>query len=144
MTGLEAMRRDLERLEHLPNWRKTIGARIARLEHGLAELELEVGPGHRHEGGVVQGGIITQLADAAMGIALRTVQPADRTNTTIELKINFIRPAVEGLIRATGRPVALRAEVLFAEAEVVNSEGKLVARATSTCLVLPARRGDLR
>ncbi len=118
-------------------WRETVGARIAEVEPGHVVVELEVHSGHRHEGGVVQGGIITQIADAAMGMSLLTLQEPDLSNTTIELKINFLRPVVDGTIRAVGRVIEMKKSLLFSEADVLNEEGKLVARASSTCLVIP-------
>ncbi len=118
-------------------WRETIGARIAEVEDGRVTVELEVHAGHRHEGGVVQGGIITQIADAAMGMSLLTLQEPDLANTTIELKINFLRPVVEGRLRAVGRVVEMRRTLLFSEADVLDERGRLVARASSTCLAVP-------
>ena len=118
-------------------WRETIGARIAEVEEGRVVIELDADAKHRHEGGVVQGGIITQIADAAMGMSLLTMQPDDQSNTTIELKINFLRPVVAGRLRAVGRVVELKRTLLFSEADVVDEAGKLVARASSTCLAIP-------
>ena len=86
-------------------WMQTIGARITESEPGRVVLELEAGPEHRHGGGVVQGGVITQIADAAMGMSLATLQEEGVWNTTIELKINFLRPVREGRLRAIGRVV---------------------------------------
>src|SRR6202051_977629 len=106
-------------------WMATLGARISESEPGRVVLELEAGPEHRHGGGVVQGGVITQIADAAMGMTLATLQEDHVWNTTIELKINFIRPVVEGRLRAIGRAVELRQTLLFGEADVVDSEGRL-------------------
>src|SRR5690349_24841483 len=56
-------------------WMQTLGARITEAEPGRVVLELTAGPQHRHGGGVVQGGVITQIADAAMGMSLATLQP---------------------------------------------------------------------
>ena len=117
------------------------GARVAEATPGRVVVELEAGPKHRHGGGVVQGGVITQIADAAMGMSLATLQEDGSWNTTIELKINFVRPAVNGLLRAIGRVVEIRRTLLFAEADVVDADGRLVARASSTCMVVPPGRG---
>jgi uncharacterized protein (TIGR00369 family) len=123
-------------------WQETIGARIAQVEPGSVVVELDVHAGHRHDGGVVQGGVITQIADAAMGMSLMTKQEDGLANTTIELKINFLRPVVEGRLRAVGRIVEMRSSLLFSEADVLDAEGRLVARASSTCLAIerPSRR----
>jgi uncharacterized protein (TIGR00369 family) len=122
-------------------WMETLGARIAEAEPGRVVVELDAGPRHRHGGGVVQGGVITQIADAAMGMSLATLQEDHIWNTTIELKINFIRPMVEGRLRAIGRVVEMKQTLLFGEADVVDDEGRLIARASSTCLVVPEGQG---
>jgi uncharacterized protein (TIGR00369 family) len=120
---------------------ETLGARITESEPGRVVLELEAGSQHRHGGGVVQGGVITQIADAAMGMSLATLQEDGVWNTTIELKINFIRPVVSGRIRAVGRVVDMKQTLLFSEADVLDEQGRLVARASSTCLAVPEGQG---
>jgi uncharacterized protein (TIGR00369 family) len=99
-------------------------------------VELEADEKHRHPGGVVQGGIITQIADAAMGMSLLTMQPPEQANTTIELKINFLRPVVGGRLRAVGHVVEVKRTLGFTEADVIDQDGKLVAHASSTCLAI--------
>ncbi len=158
MSNLEALRMGMVGQGPRAGWRETIGARIASVEPGEAVIELDVHAGHRHEGGaggpgcpgrrprggsppseqggVVQGGIITQIADAAMGMSLMTMQDVGMSNTTIELKINFLRPVVEGRLRAIGRVIAVRDTLLFGEADVLDERDRLVARASSTCLAI--------
>ncbi|HEY8643936.1 MAG TPA: PaaI family thioesterase [Candidatus Dormibacteraeota bacterium] len=140
MTNLEALRQGMVDDGPRAGWRDTIGARIAEVDEGRVVVELDADAKHRHEGGVVQGGIITQIADAAMGMSLLTMQPEDQSNTTIELKINFIRPVVEGRLRAIGRVVELKRTLGFTEADVMDQDGKLIAHASSTCLAI-ARQG---
>src|SRR5216683_1914456 len=122
-------------------WMETLGARISEAEPGRVVLELIAGPQHRHGGGVVQGGVITQIADAAMGMSLATLQPDGIWNTTIELKINFLRPVREGRLRAIGRVVEIKQSLMFSEADVVDERGRLVARASSTNMAVPEGQG---
>jgi uncharacterized protein (TIGR00369 family) len=75
-----------------------------------------------------------------MGMSLMTRQDEGMANTTIELKINFLRPVVDGRLRAIGRVVEMRKALLFSEADVVDEHGRLVARASSTCLAVPRKR----
>jgi len=146
------MSRELERVQNWDRarallaaepagWMETLGARITEAEPGRVVLELVAGPQHRHGGGVVQGGVITQIADAAMGMSLATLQPHGTWNTTIELKINFVRPAIEGRLRAIGRVIEMRQTLLFGEADVVDDRDRLVARASSTCMPVPEGQG---
>jgi uncharacterized protein (TIGR00369 family) len=120
---------------------ETLGARISESEPGRVVLELEAGPKHRHGGGIVQGGVITQIADAAMGMSLATLQEDGLWNTTIELKINFIRPVVSGRLRAVGRVVEMKQTLMFSEADVLDDQDRVVARASSTCLAVPEGQG---
>ena len=122
-------------------WMETLGARITEAEPGRVVLELETGPQHRHGGGVVQGGVITQIADAAMGMSLGTLQEDGLWNTTIELKINFLRPVIEGRLRAIGRVIEMKQTLYFSEADVVDEKGRLIARASSTCMPVPEGQG---
>jgi uncharacterized protein (TIGR00369 family) len=122
-------------------WMAMLGARITEAEPGRVVLELPVGPQHRHGEGVVQGGVITQIADAAMGITLATLQEDGMWNTTIELKINFLRPVIEGRLRAIGRVVEMKQTLFFSEADVIDEKGRLVARASSTCMPVPQGQG---
>ena len=122
-------------------WMETLGARISEAEPGRVVVELIAGPQHRHGGGVVQGGVVTQIADAAMGMSLATLQEDGMWNTTIELKINFIRPAIKGRLRAVGRVIEMRQTLLFSEADVFDDEERLVARASSTCMPVPEGQG---
>ncbi len=159
-SGVRNEKRAAAMLKAVPDgWMATLGARISEAEPGRVVLELEAGPQHRHGGGVVQGGVITQIADAAMGMSLGTLQDDGLWNTTIELKINFIRPVISGRIRAVGRVVemkqpgessppggevarlARRRGLFFAEADVLDEQGRLVARASSTCLPVPEGQG---
>jgi len=143
-TWLEIFRRS-DRSPAGGGWSELLGAHVTDMGEGRAVLEMDCGPQHRHNGGVVQGGIITALADASMGMALMTAQQVGKSNTTIELKINFLRPHVAGLLRAEGRAVKMGRTVLYSDAVVTNAEGKVVAKATSSCLVIdslpPAGRG---
>jgi uncharacterized protein (TIGR00369 family) len=146
------MSRELERVQNVgraqallaaepAGWMETLGARISEAEPGRVVLELIAGPQHRHGGGVVQGGVITQIADAAMGMTLATLQEDGMWNTTIELKINFVRPAVEGRLRAVGRVIEMRPTLLFSEADVFDDRDRLIARASSTCMPVPEGQG---
>jgi len=139
---VQNVRRAAEMLNAKPDgWMATLGARISEAEPGRVVLELEAGPQHRHGGGVVQGGVIAQIADAAMGMSLGTLQEDGLWNTTIELKINFIRPVISGRIRAVGRVVEMKKTLFFSEADVLDEQGRLVARASSTCMPVPEGQG---
>lgn len=113
-----------------------VGFRIASLEHGQAVFELEAGPQHANPMGTLHGGILCDIADAAMGTAYATTLGEGESFTTLELKINFLRPFWSGKLVATGRVVKAGRTVGLAECDVIDVEGRLVARAMSTCMTL--------
>ena len=122
-------------------WAEPYGISVTTVEEGRVVLEFEASEKHHQPNGVVQGGVLTAIADAAMGMAGMTVQEVGWANTTIELKINFIRPVIRGLVRAEGRVIKAGRTVLFLESTVLNAEGKVAALASSSVLAfqLPPR-----
>ncbi len=120
----------------LPPVAKLVGFKPRSIERGTAVFELEAGPQHANPMGTLHGGIICDVADAAMGIAYASVLGDDETFTTLEMKINFLRPFWSGTLVATGRVVKTGRTVGMTECDVTDSEGRLVARASSTCMTL--------
>ena len=118
---------------------RLIGFRPTLIEHGKAIFELEAGPQHANPMGTLHGGVLCDVADAAMGVAYASTLADDESFTTLELKINFVRPFWSGTLMATGRVVKAGRTVGLTECDVTDSEGRLVARAMSTCMTL---RGD--
>jgi uncharacterized protein (TIGR00369 family) len=119
---------------------KLVGFRPTSIEHGKAVFELEAGPQHANPMGTLHGGIICDIADAAMGTAYASVLDQGESFTTLELKINFLRPFWSGKLVATGRVIKSGKTIGLTECDVTDAEGRLVARAMSTCMTL---RGDL-
>jgi uncharacterized protein (TIGR00369 family) len=116
-----------------------IGLEAMRLEDGEAIMELEAGEQHSNPMGTIHGGILCDLADAAMGMAYFSQLEQGESFTTLELKINYLRPFWTGRLIAHGRVVHRGKTVGMTECEVVDDQGRLIAKATSTCLTL---RGD--
>ena len=85
---------------------KLIGFNLLTIEPGRAVFELEAGPQHWNPMGGLHGGILCDLADAAMGMAYGSTLAADESFTTVELKINFLRPFKQGRLVAEGRFVS--------------------------------------
>jgi uncharacterized protein (TIGR00369 family) len=118
---------------------RLIGFHIAAVRKGEASIELEASDTHANPMGTLHGGVLCDIADAAMGIAFASTLEDGESFTTLELKINFLRPVWRDKLRATGKVVKRGKVVGLVECDVTNSKGDLVARSTSTCMVL---RGD--
>src|SRR6201993_5577328 len=115
---------------------RLIGFELTSIRHGESVIELEASDMHANPMGTLHGGILCDIADAAMGIAFASTLEADESFTTLELKINFFRPVWEARLKAEGNVVRRGSSVGYIECEVTDEQGKLVAKAASTCLVL--------
>jgi uncharacterized protein (TIGR00369 family) len=116
-----------------------IGFEVAEVSAGQVVVVLQAGTRHFNPMGTVHGGILCDVADAAMGMAFATTLAPGESFTTVELKINFLRPVRQTLLRAEGRVIQRGRTIGYVECEVTDETGKLVAKSNSTCLVL---RGD--
>jgi uncharacterized protein (TIGR00369 family) len=94
--------------------------------------------------GNVQGGILAAMLDDTMGPALATTFEKDEFAPTLELKINFIRPARPGTLIGTGRVVHRGGTVAFLQGELHNAAGELVATATATARLVQLEPGGFR
>ena len=113
-----------------------VGFHVVEVEPGRAVFEMDVGPRHANPMGTLHGGILCDIADAAMGIAYASTLGEGESFTTLELKINFFKPVWSSKLRAEGRVVKKGKTVGMAECDVVDEKGSLVARASSTCMTL--------
>jgi len=121
-----------------------VGFRILEVDPGRAVFELEAGPQHANPMGTLHGGVLCDLADAAMGIAYASTLSDSESFTTLELKINFLKPVWTGRLTATARVVKRGKTVGMTECDVVDEGGGLVARASSTCMTLAGKTAEGR
>lgn len=141
MTGLELMRWvQSERPTDRPWIGRLLGLRFDELDHGRVVMSLDTRPEFANPLGTVHGGIAATLLDSVMGCAVHTTLPAGVSYTTLEIKVNYIRAAsTDGqTLTATGTVVHSGRRTATAEGRVVDQDGKLVAHATTTCIILPA------
>jgi len=116
-----------------------IGFSLASIEPGRAVIEFEATERHANPMGTLHGGILADIADAAMGMAYASGLDEGETFTTLELKINFVKPVWTGKLRAEGRVLSGGRTVGLVECHVRDAKDRLIAHATSTCMTL---RGD--
>lgn len=118
-----------------------LGLQLQSVGPGIATFTLEVGPAHHNPLGLVHGGVLMALADSAMVYAMVSTLGEDETFTTVESKINFLRPVFSGKLRCVARVDQRGRTIAYAVADVYNEEGKVVAKAVGTNLVI-RREGD--
>jgi uncharacterized protein (TIGR00369 family) len=91
---------------------------------------------HANPMGTVHGGILCDIADAAMGLSHATLLQEGESFTTLELKMNFLRPIWNSTLTAVGEVVKAGATVSLVECTITDERDRMVARASSTCLTL--------
>jgi uncharacterized protein (TIGR00369 family) len=118
---------------------KLLGLMITSSGTGRATVEFEASERYANPMGTLDGGVLCDLADAAMGVAYRSTLVAGETFTTIELKINFLRPVWKAKLRADARMVRAGKIVGLVECDILDERQRLVARASSTRMTLRGR-----
>lgn len=113
-----------------------IGFRLTSVEPGRALIEFEATERHANPMGTLHGGVLCDIADAAMGTAYASTLEEGETYTTLELKINFLKPVWNARLQALGKVVKRGRTIGLVECDVTDDKGRLVARATSTCMTL--------
>jgi len=116
-----------------------IGMEMESAGDGTAVMTLAASRRHANPMGTLHGGVLCDLADAAMGMAWASELSEGESFTTLELKINFLKPVWESRLRAEGRVVKRGKTVGLAECDIRDEKGDLVARVSSTVMTL---RGD--
>jgi uncharacterized protein (TIGR00369 family) len=115
------------------------GLELVSVEAGGVEVALPLQAHHLNPAGILHGGLIATLADTAIGLAVRSALPADRTHVTAQLDVHFLESADHGTVRATGTAVRVGGRMAYGEGDVRDQEGRLLARASGTFIVLPER-----
>jgi uncharacterized protein (TIGR00369 family) len=138
LSGLDFMRAFIAGELPAPPFMQLLGIRIATVEPSSVVFEFDPAEYMYSPLGNVHGGIITVLLDSAMGCSFHTLLPTGKGYTTLELKVNFLRPVTAdvGTLRAEGHVIHGGSRVATAEARLFDSKGRVYAHATSTLLIL--------
>lgn len=139
MSGLELLQAMARGELPTPPIMATLGfdARAPEVERGKVTFFFEPQEYHYNPIGSVHGGVYATVLDSAVGCAVQTMLPAGVGYTTLELKVNYIRPLKLGAgeVRCEGTVVSLGRQVATAEGRLAGADGKLYAHATTTCLI---------
>ena len=126
-----------QRVESSPFYQH-MGMEVTGLGRGWATFRMPAGRHLWNAGGIVHGGAVTSIADAATGVAIATLLDKHKERpVTIELKLNFCSPVVEGTIEARGQVVQKGSRIAVCEVEV-TAHDRLVAKGISTYMVIEA------
>lgn len=136
MTGIEVLRAIITGDLPAPPVTTLLPFRLAEAEPGRVVFEGEPTEALLNPMGAVHGGFAMTLLDSAMTCAVASVLAAGESCTTIETKVNFVRPLMPstGPVRAEASLVHAGARVATAEGRLVDAAGRVFAHGTSTCL----------
>ncbi|MEU4173387.1 PaaI family thioesterase [Streptomyces sp. NPDC026665] len=139
LSGLDLMRwLQAKGFDDIPSVGRLLGMNYDEVEKGRIAISIETQPEFANPMGIVHGGIISTLLDSVMGCAVHTCLPVGTSYATLELKVNFIRATLVTGRKLTGEGtvIHLGRRTATAEGKVHDEEGKLVAHATTTCIIL--------
>lgn len=119
-----------------------LGLRIAEAEHGRVVFAGTASEAFYNGWGVAHGGYAATLLDSALTCAINTTTTPGRTFTTVELKVNYIRPLARevGEVRCEARVIHAGSRVATAEGRIIGPDGRIYAHGTTTCILIEARR----
>jgi len=140
-SGLEFLNDMVEGKLPQPPMCATLGFHLAKVAQGYAAFEGLPEFRHYNPIGTVHGGFAASLLDSALGCAVFSTLAKGETWTTLELKLNLVRPIMKdtGPLRAEGRIVHRGRTVATSEGGIRDGAGKLYAHASTTCMIFPAK-----
>ena len=134
--GIEQVRQLVRGELPLPPIARLIGFGVTEVESGRVVVELAADERHANPMGTLHGGVLCDIADAAMGMAYASRLEDGESFTTLELKINFLKPVWRGRLRAVGTVIKMGRTVGLVECEIFDEKSVLVAKVSSTCMTL--------
>ena len=137
MRGLDFLRAIVEGEIPPPPISKLLGFKLKQVDTGRAVFELEPAEYHYNPIGMVHGGVAGTVLDSAMGCAIHSTLPLGSGYSTVELKVNFVRPmsTKTGRVRCEAKVIHAGAHIATAEARLVDDNGTLYAHGTTTCMI---------
>jgi uncharacterized protein (TIGR00369 family) len=139
MSGIDYLRGIIDGRLPRPPITETLGFALVEVAPGFALFTMIPQFRHYNPIGTVHGGVAATLLDSCMSCSIQTHFQAGTGYTTLEIKVNMVRPITEktGLIRAEGRSLHVGRRSATAEGRILDAAGTLLAHGTTTCIVFP-------
>lgn len=135
--SLDVFRKMIARELPAPPIAESFDFLLTEIENGRAVFEGEPHAKFYNPLGTIHGGFICTLLDSAMACAIHSTLEAGRGSTSVEIKVNFVRPIFEktGALKAVGEVVNAGRQIASAEGKLIGADGKLYAHGTTTCFI---------
>lgn len=140
MSGLEYMRKLAAGELPSSGMAQLMNFKLVEVSEGHAVFTITPDERHYNGIGIAHGGLAATLLDSATGCAINTMMPAGRIFTTLEMKVNYVRPLRRetGEVRCEASVIHVGGRVATAKGRIVDRQGKLYAHGTATCMLFRA------
>ena len=137
MSGLEYMRKMMTGELPPSGMVQLLGLKLVEVSEGRAVFTVQPDESHYNGLGIAHGGLAATLLDSALGCAINAMMPAGKIFTTLEMKINYVRPITRerGELRCEANVIHAGGRVATAEGRITDKDGKLYAHGTATCML---------
>ncbi|HEV2705761.1 MAG TPA: PaaI family thioesterase [Pyrinomonadaceae bacterium] len=140
VSGLEYMRQLVTGEREPSGMARLMNMRLVEVSEGRAVFAVSPDERHYNGLGIAHGGLAATLLDSALGCAINTMMPAGRIFTTLEMKVNYVRPMRRetGEVRCEAQVIHAGGRTAMASGRIIDSGGKLYAHGTATCMLFRA------
>jgi uncharacterized protein (TIGR00369 family) len=142
ISGIDYLRAVRDGRIQAPPIAKLVGYQIVDIDIGRAVFKLKPAEYHYNPFATVHGGMASTILDTAMTAAVLSTLPAARGCSTLEIKVNFIRPitASTGELHCRAKTIHVGSRIATAEGKLEDNRGKLYGHAVSTCMIFPTSK----
>jgi uncharacterized protein (TIGR00369 family) len=144
MNKLEGLKKMITGERPDPPVAEVLGFKVVEAEEGRVVIELDATERLHNPMGTLHGGILCDIADAAMGYAFSSTLADDELFTSVEIKLNFLKPIFKSKLRAEGSLIKKGSSVGLLECQIYDENDSLVAHSTSTCMILKGNSAGKR
>ena len=137
LSGIEYMRKIMTGELPSSGMVDLLNLKLVEVSEGRAVFTVQPDERHYNGLGIAHGGLAATLLDSALGCAINTMMPAGKIFTTLEMKVNYVRPirGERGVVRCEGNVIHAGGRVAIAEGRIMDEDGKLYAHGTATCIL---------
>lgn len=137
MSGLEYLRKIMTGELPPSGMVQLLGLKLVEVGEGRVVFTVQPDERHYNGLGIAHGGLAAALLDSALGCAINATMPAGKVFTTLEMKINYVRPITRerGALRCEANMIHVGGRVATAEGRITDADGKLYAHGTATCML---------